>query len=212
MLVLSEPIALSALQHWVYCPRQAALIHLDGAWSDNPFTRRGTLLHERADTPGRDQRDDVRVERGLPLFSRRLNLAGRADTVEFHPDGKVVPVEYKSGPRHARLADDVQLAAQALCLEEMTGCTVPEGAVYHAPQRRRRRVTMTQDLRARTERVAGELAQMLAAGKLPPPVNDARCANCSLRGLCLPQMPTAEPGQAPADPFACAPEAACESF
>ncbi|HEY1386231.1 MAG TPA: Dna2/Cas4 domain-containing protein, partial [Dongiaceae bacterium] len=100
--MLTDPLPISALQHWAYCPRQAALIHLDGVWSDNPYTRRGTLLHERADTPGADRRGDIRVERALPLFSRRLNLSGRADAVEFHPDGTVIPIEYKSGRRKAR--------------------------------------------------------------------------------------------------------------
>lgn len=203
----ADPIPISALQHWLYCRRQAALIHLDGVWSDNPFTRRGSLLHERADTPGADLRGVVRVERALPLYSRRLNLSGRADAVEFHPDGHVVPVEYKSGRRRARLADEVQLCAQALCLEEMLGVTIPEGAMFHAPERRRRRVVFTEALRAQVERAAAEVAAMLAAARLPAPVHDARCSDCSLRRLCLPELPACL-----ADPFAPAEEAACASF
>lgn len=204
---MSDPIPISALQHWLYCRRQAALIHLDGVWSDNPFTRRGTLLHARADLPGADRRGEVRVERALPLYSRRLNLTGRGDAVEFHPDGRVVPVDYKSGPRRARRADEVQLCAQALCLEEMLGIAVPEGAIFHAPERRRRVVAFTGALRAEVVRAAAEVSAMLAAAWLPAPVNDARCPDCSLRRLYLPELPPP-----PADPFAPAPEAACASF
>jgi CRISPR-associated exonuclease Cas4 len=206
-LVLTDPLPISALQHWAYCPRQAALIHLDGVWSDNPYTRRGTLLHERADTPGADRRGDIRVERALPLFSRRLNLSGRADAVEFHPDGTVIPIEYKSGRRKARHADELQLCAQAMCLEEMLGRPVPEGAIFHAPERRRRRVVFSAALRAGVERAAATFAATFARASLPPPVNDGRCPDCSLRRLCLPELPATT-----GDPFAPASEAACASF
>jgi CRISPR-associated exonuclease Cas4 len=206
-VVLTDPIAISALQHWSYCQRQAALIHLDGDWSDNPFTTRGQLLHKRADQPGSDLRGDVRVERALPLFSRRLNLTGRADAVEFHPDGRIVPVEYKSGRRKARAADDLQLCAQALCLEEMFGRPIPEGAIFHAPDRRRRPVVFTESLRAMVAGTIADIAAMLAGGILPPPVHDMRCRDCSLRFLCLPQIAANAD-----DPFAARPEAACEKF
>jgi CRISPR-associated exonuclease Cas4 len=202
-----DPIAISALQHWSYCPRQAALIHLDDVWSDNPFTMRGNILHERVDRPGSDQRGDIRVERALPLFSRRLNLSGRADAVEFHSDGRIVPVEYKSGRRKARAADDLQLCAQALCLEEMLGCLVPEGAIFHAPDCRRRPVVFTDALRATVDRTVADIATMLASRILPPPVHDARCEDCSLLRLCLPELPAQ-----PTDLFNPAPEAACASF
>ncbi len=204
---MTDPIAISALQHWSYCPRQAALIHLDGVWSDNPFTMRGHTMHERADQPGSDLRGDIRVERALPLFCRRLNLSGRADAVEFHPGGRLVPVEYKSGRRKARAADDLQLCAQALCLEEMFGLPVPEGAIFHAPDRRRRPVAFTDTLRATVERTVAEIASMLASRTLPPPVHDARCKDCSLLRLCLPELPAR-----PFNLFSPAPEAACANF
>jgi len=206
-VVESDPIPISALQHWAYCPRQAALIHLDGVWSDNPFTRRGHLLHERADTPGSDRRGDVRVERALPLFSRRLGLSGRADAVEFHPDGTIVPVEYKSGRRRARYADELQLCAQAMCLEEMFGRAVPQGAIFHAPERRRRTVVFSAALRQAVERTIVELAAALSRATLPVPVNDGRCPDCSLRRVCLPEL-----SAGPANPFVPAKEAACENF
>ena len=202
-----DPIPISALQHWRYCRRQAALIHLDGVWSDNPLTRRGSLLHARVDRRGADDRGEVRVERALPLFSRRLNLFGRADAVEFHPDGTLVPVEYKSGRRRDRRADDVQLCAQAICLEEMFRVSVPSGAVFHAPERRRRLVGFTETLRADVENAVAEVAAMIAIRLLPEPVNDARCPNCSLRRLCLPALADGH-----AKPFAPAPEAACGNF
>jgi len=203
----ADPVPISALQHWAYCHRQAALIHLDGAWSDNPLTRRGSLLHERVDTAGSDLRGAVRVERALPLFSRRLNLSGRADAVEFHPDGRVVPVEYKSGRRRVRTADDLQLCAQALCLEEMLGREVPDGAVFHTPERRRRRVAFTTSLRDSVLRAITELSAMLATATLPPPVHDGRCPDCSLRSLCLPEV-----GIHFKNAFLPAEESGCESF
>jgi CRISPR-associated exonuclease Cas4 len=205
-----DPIPISALQHWAYCPRQAALIHVDQVWSDNPFTRRGTLLHQRADLPGTDRRGaGVRVERALPLYSRHLGLSGRADAVEFHPDGTVVPVEYKSGRRKARLADDLQLCAQALCLEEMLGRPVPQGAVFHGPERRRRAVAFTPGLRGAVVEALAALRSVLdGGGVLPAPVDDGRCTDCSLRRLCLPELP----GAGLPDPFRPADEAACASF
>lgn len=205
--MLTDPISISALQHWTYCPRQAALIHLDGVWSDNPFTRRGHLLHERADTPGSDRRGEIRVERALPLFSRRLGLSGKADVVEFHPDGTVVPVEYKSGRRRARYADELQLCAQAMCLEEMLARPILHGAIFHAPERRRRMVVFTAALRQAVERAIAELAAALLHGTPPAPVNDSRCPDCSLRRLCLPELSAGPP-----DLFAPANETACESF
>ncbi len=131
-----DPIPLSALQHWCYCPRQCALIHIEQVFEDNLFTQRGQALHKRVDDPGFEVRDGLRIERALPLFSDTLGLVGKADVVEFLPDGTPYPVEYKHGSRNKRAdiaaCDDVQLAAQALCLEEMFGTPVPEGALYYA--------------------------------------------------------------------------------
>jgi CRISPR-associated exonuclease Cas4 len=141
-----DPIALSALQHWCYCPRQCALIHVEQVFEENLFTQRGQALHKRVDDPGCEVRDGLRVERALPLFCDRLGLVGKADVVEFLPDGAPYPVEYKHGSRNKRAdiaaCDDIQLAAQALCLEEMFGRAVPEGALYYATSRRRRIVAV----------------------------------------------------------------------
>mgnify|MGYP003474849430 CR=1 FL=1 len=186
-----DPIPLSALQHWAYCPRQCALIHLEQAFEENIFTLRGQAVHTKADQPGVELRAGLRVERALPVFCDRLGLVGKTDVVEFLPDGTPYPVEYKHGSRHKRAdiaaCDDLQLGAQALCLEEMFGHAVPEGALYYATSRRRRIVTVDADLRAKIEVTVGEVRRLLTAGRSPPPVNDERCRACSLRDLCQPE-------------------------
>ena len=188
---LLDPVPLSALQHWAYCPRQCALIHLEQVFEENLFTQRGQALHKRVDDPGYEIRDGLRVERALPLFSDRLGLVGKADVVEFLPDGTPYPVEYKQGSRHKRAdiaaCDDLQLAAQALCLEEMFGRAVPEGALYYATSRRRRVVVIDAELKAKVETTLGAVRQLLLRGALPPPLNDEHCRACSLRDLCQPE-------------------------
>ncbi|NJK45756.1 MAG: CRISPR-associated protein Cas4 [Pleurocapsa sp. SU_196_0] len=201
-----EPIPLSALQHFVYCPRQCALIHVEQSWSENAFTTRGTLAHERADSGERELLEGVRVLRGLSLYSDRLGLIGRGDVVELLRDGTPFPVEYKSGAKKKpilgsdglnllTLADDVQLCAQALCLEEMLSRPVPRGAVYHIKSRRRRDVEFTLALRDKTLEVILITHTLLESRDLPEPVNDARCPNCSLIETCMPDAPkrTANP-------------------
>lgn len=192
-----DPIPLSALQHWCYCPRQCALIHVEQVFEENLFTQRGQALHKRVDDPGFEIRDGLRVERALPLFCDRLGLVGKGDVVEFLPDGTPYPVEYKHGSRHKRAdiaaCDDLQLGAQALCLEEMFGRAVPEGALYYATSRRRRIVAVDADLRAKIEKAVGEVRRLLAAAVLPPPLNDDHCRACSLRDLCQPEAVARSP-------------------
>lgn len=193
-----DPIPLSALQHWCYCPRQCALIHVEQVFAENLFTQRGQALHQRVDDPGFEVRDGLRIERALPLFNDALGLIGKADVVEFLPDGTPYPVEYKHGSRHKRAdiaaCDDVQLAAQALCLEEMFGKPVTEGALYYASSRRRRIVTVDTDLRAKTMAALTAVRDLLARGQTPPPVADDHCRACSLIDLCQPQVRRAETG------------------
>ena len=192
-----DPIPLSALQHWCYCPRQCALIHVEQVFEENLFTQRGQALHKRVDDPGFEIRDGLRVERALPLFCDRLGLVGKGDVVEFLPDGTPYPVEYKHGSRHKRAdiaaCDDLQLGAQALCLEEMFGRAVPEGALYYATSRRRRIVAVDADLRAKIETAVDEVRRLLAAAVLPPPLNDDHCRACSLRDLCQPEAVARSP-------------------
>lgn len=197
-----DPIPLSALQHWRYCPRQCALIHIEQAFAENVYTLRGQAVHARVDEPGFETHAGIRIERALPIWSDRLGLIGKADVVEFLPDGTPYPVEYKHGPRRKspRIAacDDVQVAAQAMCLEEMTGKVVPEGALFYASSRRRRVVPITQRLRTEVEAAVAEVRALLAAGNVPPPVNDERCRACSLIELCQPQALAARAAQADA--------------
>jgi CRISPR-associated exonuclease Cas4 len=181
-------IMLSALQHYSYCPRQCALIHEEQSFAANVHTARGDAAHTLVDLEGYERRAGVRIERALPLFCERLGLIGRADVVEFLPDGTPYPVEYKHGPRRQRTHDDIQLAAQALCLEEMLGCSVPVGAIYHASSHRRREVAITPDLRQLVASTTLAIRALLQSGEMPPAANDARCRECSLIDFCQPQM------------------------
>ncbi len=192
---MPEPVPLSALQHWQYCPRQCGLIHLEQAFDDNLHTLRGHAEHARTDQPGVETAKGLRVERALPLWHDALGLIGKSDVVEFAPEGAPYPVEYKHGSRHkaADIAacDDLQLTAQALCLESMTGHAVPEGALYYASSRRRRTVAITPALRTRVEEVANAVRQMLTSGQLPLSLQGEpaaqRCKGCSLQERCQPQ-------------------------
>jgi CRISPR-associated exonuclease Cas4 len=182
-----EPVLISALEHWSYCPRQCALIHQEQTFDENLYTLQGHLLHERVDEGDSGLQGDVRIERGLPLWSERLGLVGRADVVEFRGNTPY-PIEYKRGPRRKWGHDDLQLCAQALCLEEMTGHPVPCGAIYYHGSRRRKEVIFDDPLRQRVEEATMNIRQMLATDQLPPAVNDTRCQYCSLKDSCLPTV------------------------
>lgn len=180
-------IPLSALEHYAYCARQCALIHVEQVFDENVFTLRGRAVHEHVDEPGTAEEDGVRVERALPLWSHRYGLTGKADIVEFH-EGVPYPVDYKHGAKRAKTHDDLQLCGQALCLEEMLGVAVPSGAIYHFGSRRRREVLFTSSLRDTTLRTVEQVRAMLRENRLPPAPNDARCPNCSLIETCMPKV------------------------
>ena len=187
-----DPLPISALQHWAYCPRQCGLIHLEQAFDDDVHTLRGHAAHRQVDQPGMETRRGVRVERALPLWSDRLGLIGKADVVEFEGDGTAFPVEYKVGSRNKSpgiaACDDLQVAAQAACLAEMTGRSVPEGAVYYAASKRRRAVVVDASLLQRVAETALAVQEMLQSGRLPLPTTEkARCKGCSLRERCQPE-------------------------
>lgn len=188
----SDPIPVSALQHAVYCLRQAALIHLERLWAENRWTAEGAVLHDVADEPGGRWSRGVRRVTALPIACRRLGIAGVADVVEFRKDGDreiPFPIEIKRGKPKLHRADEVQLCAQALCLEEMTGGAVPEGALFYAEPKRRTVVTFDDDLRRLTERTIDDLAAVLAARSTPPPTpHRSRCRACSLNELCRPDV------------------------
>lgn len=186
-----EPIPISALQHAVYCLRQAALIHLERLWEENRLTAEGRVLHDVAEKPDERRARGARRVMALPLASRRLGIAGVADLVEFRrgKDGKEVPypVEYKRGRAKLHRADEVQLCAQGLCLEEMTGAAVPEGALFYAETRRRVTIPFDTELRRLTEAVIADLADTFSSRRTPPPtVHRSRCRACSLIELCRP--------------------------
>lgn len=189
---LDDPIPISALQHAVFCLRQAALIHIEQLWEDNRFTAEGSVLHEAAHDPGKRTRGAVRRVTALPLACRRLNLAGIADLVEFRSrDGggeTPFPVEYKRGKAKQHRADEVQLCAQALCLEEMTGEPVAEGALFYAETKRRVAVPFDAELRQLTEEVTLAFGAVLASGRTPSAEYRAnRCRACSLIDVCRPK-------------------------
>ncbi|WP_225766498.1 CRISPR-associated protein Cas4 [Inquilinus sp. Marseille-Q2685] len=184
-------IPLSALQHHLFCPRQCALIHVEQLWAEDAATAEGQLLHAKADAARPETRPGVRVARGLAVRSLALGVAGRADVVEFSDAGAAgrgqpFPVEYKRGRPKAHRADEVQLCAQAICLEEMFGTAVPEGALFYGETRRRHPVAFDGELRALTARVAAETRAMIAAMRTPPPVRTPACKRCSLLTLCQP--------------------------
>jgi CRISPR-associated exonuclease Cas4 len=191
---VDDLLPLSGLQHLIFCERQFALIHVEQLWAENELTISGRQLHERADLPGQALGASVRVARALPLRSDRLGLAGKADVVEFRretaADGVVVwrpfPVEYKRGRPKAGGADEVQLCAQAICLEEMLCLEVPGGALFYGTTRRRKAVEFTQALRSRVEEAARRCHELFDARVTPRVARHKGCDRCSLLELCLP--------------------------
>jgi CRISPR-associated exonuclease Cas4 len=208
-----ELLSLSALQHLVFCERQAALIHVERQWADNALTIEGSHLHRAVDedAPLREVRGDRVIVRRVPLRSLRLGLVGRADVVELYRgvaaapapsdrtallsavrirglDGKwaLRPVEYKRGRPKKNACDAVQLCAQALCLEEMLGVAVPEGALFYGKQRRRHPVTFTAGLREQTHAAAKRLRTLVTSGMTPRAEKGSKCKRCSFLELCLP--------------------------
>jgi len=188
----ADPIPLSALQHWCYCPRQCALIHVEQVFAENLYTLRGQAAHHRVDQPGVETRAGLRVEHALPIWNDRLGLIGKADIVEFEADGTPYPVEYKHGNRNKAAwiasCDDLQLAAQAMCLEEMTGKAVPAGALFYATSKRRRDVVIDTALRRRVEEATIAVRALLDGAVLPAPTFDKRCDKCSLADFCQPAV------------------------
>lgn len=183
-----EQVMLSALQHYAFCPRQCALIHVEQVWSENAQTAKGHQNHERAHAGGSEERGGVKTLRGLPLLSRQHRLWGVADVVELHGEWPL-PVEYKSGKAKPRLADEIQLCAQAMCLEEMFGCAVPQGFIYHAASHKRREVAFTPALRQEVLNARDGVLTLIRTRVLPEPAADDRCKLCSLIDECEPFAP-----------------------
>ena len=185
-------IPLSALQHYLYCPRQCALIHIEQLWAENRHTAEGRLLHERADQPQTEQRHGVRTATAMPLVNQVLGIVGIADVVEFHQVGEgecIYPVEYKRGRPKKHRADEVQLCAQGLCLEAMFGPPVSQGALFYGETRRRKAVPFDETLRALTLDVIQATRALLESRRTPSAeYQPRRCDACSLIELCQPHL------------------------
>lgn len=185
-------IPLSALQHMLFCSRQCALIHLEQQWAENRYTAEGRILHERADHFGHERRRGIHTAMALPLANEALGLTGVADVVEFDESCQpavVRPIEYKRGRPKAHRADEVQLCAQALCLEEMLNVTIEQGALYYGKTRRRKAVAFDEVLRILTLRVIADTRKLFDSNCTPPAVYEAkRCDHCSLMEICQPQV------------------------
>lgn len=201
-----ELIHLSEIQHISFCERQWGLIHLEHVWEENMLTAQGRNLHERAHEAPSETRGDVRIARGLRIRSLGLGLSGIADVVEFHktdkdevPENQLVklpgrsglwkpfPIEYKRGRPKILSCDEVQLCAQAICLEEMMDCFIPEGALYYGKTKRRHDVRFDDALRNLTEELAGRLHELSRTGITPPPEYGKKCQSCSLMNVCMPE-------------------------
>ena len=185
-------IPLSAINQYLFCPRRAALIHVEGIFVDNHHTLLGDIIHAHADLPGYEVAKNVTLLRALPVFSDRLGLSGKCDVIEQHADGTLLPVEYKKGKRRQFEHDDAQLCAQALCLEEMFGIPIQRGAVFHAESKRRRDVMFTPELRSLTEQAITELHRLMDAEQAPLAQFKPACEECSLFNICLPRV-TSQP-------------------
>jgi len=196
-------LPISALQHLAFCPRQWALIHLEGQWTDNRLTAEGIIMHDRAHNDEDESRGDLRITRGLRLRSLRWGLIGQADVVEFHksenPEQSIklegqpgfwqpFIIEYKHGKPKLGHEDEVQLCAQALCLEEMLGVTLSSASFFYGQPRRRQDVVLHEILRQETEALITQLHELFAAGVTPDPVYAPFCHSCSLEKVCLPKV------------------------
>lgn len=188
MFTEDQLLPLSALQHWLYCPRQCGLIHLEQAWAENKFTAEGQVLHHKAHEGPDESKAGVRITRSLPVRSFHLGISGQCDIVEFHADGRVVPVEYKRGKPKSHRADELQLCAQAMCLEEMLGVEISSACLFYGENRRRTAVEFDETLRRLVSDTATALHSMIASRQTPLAEYEARrCDACSLIELCQPK-------------------------
>lgn len=184
-----DSLPISGLQHYLFCPRQCALIHLDQEWTENRFTAEGRVLHDRAHDGPDESRPGIRITRGLPVRSESLHIHGVCDIVEFHRSGTVMPVEYKRGKPKAHRADEVQLCAQALCLEETLNTEIPAGALFYGKPRRRTAIEFDDALRDLTRSIAAEFHRLIEEKIIPVAVYESRkCGACSLKEICLPKV------------------------
>lgn len=201
MYAEEDYLMLSGIQHFAFCKRQWALIHIEQQWAENYRTTAGELMHKKAHDEGAvEKRGDLLIVRGMRIASRELGFSGQCDVVEFHRSEKgidlfgyegkwdPVPIEYKHGSPKENNADELQLCAQAVCLEEMFQTSIVEGFLYYGENRRRSRVEFTEELRSQTLEIAGKMHEMFRRGHTPGVKTSKRCKSCSLENLCLPRL------------------------
>lgn len=187
----SSSLPISALQHLLFCDRQCALIHIDQAWAENRFTAEGRVLHDRAHDGPDESRPGIRITRGLPIRSARLSIHGVCDVVEFHKNGDILPVEYKRGKPKSHRADEVQLCAQALCLEETMYVKIGKGFLYYGLPHRRTEIAFDSELRVLVEETVRRLHALILEQRLPEAIYEKRkCGACSLFDICQPRART----------------------
>lgn len=184
-------IQLSAIQHYVFCKRQCALIHIEQVWIENYFTAEGRQMHETAHNETIEKRKDIRFERGIPLRSTFYGLSGKADVIEYHKSENKkwlpFPVEYKRGKPKMDDCDKVQLCAQALCLEEMLKISIPNGALYYGKTKHRYDVVFDDILREETIKIIKEVRAFIEDKITPKPEYSKKCDSCSLLEICMPK-------------------------
>ncbi len=201
MYAEEDYIMLSGIQHFAFCRRQWALIHIEQQWEENYKTTAGELMHKKAHEEGSfEKRGDLLVTRGLRIASHELGFSGQCDVVEFHQDkngitvfgydGKwsLVPVEYKHGRPKEHNADELQICAQAICLEEMFQTSIDEGFLYYGENRRRSKVIFGADLRNEVKNISNEMHELFHKGYTPKVKPSKQCKACSLENLCVPKL------------------------
>ena len=193
-------LSISALQHLMFCGRRCALVHIENVWHENIFTAEGRNIHNNVHEAEGETRNELRIARSLRLSSYKLGLSGVADVVEFHKsktgiklDGakgywRPFPVEYKRGILKHDTSFEVQLCAQAICLEEMLDCSIEVGSIYYGKSRRRQYVRFTPMLRAITEEAAQKLHRLFDSKIIPKAKFEKKCKSCSLYGICMPKI------------------------
>lgn len=199
-------LALSGIQHFAFCRRQWALIHIEQEWEDNLLTTTGSLMHERAHNEElHERRGGTIISRGLRIHSRRLGVTGQCDVVEFHSAAcgchlygeegvwEVIPVEFKRGRPKDFDADRLQLCAQAICLEDMLGSDIAKGFLYYGTPKRREPVEFDDELRRRVELICMEMHETYKRHHVPKVKQGKKCRSCSLVEVCMPK--SASPGQ-----------------
>lgn len=201
MIDIEDSLAISGLQHFSYCKRQWALIHIEGLWQDNTLTAQGSDLHARAhDHEQSSFRDGILTIRSLPLSSKRLGLYGEADVVEFYPSESGISIEgysgcftpqiceYKRGHSKLSNCDRLQVCAQSICLEEMLACSIKTAALFYGEPRRREKLDLTDTLRLQIATMCSEMHGMVERMTIPKPEYKRGCESCSLISTCIPKM------------------------